>query len=72
MGLRDRMNLPRGPLAGSVLIAAAWVGLSLVFGNFTFLDLVVAGAIVVGGVLRQRTRKPKPDRADHGIYGPPS
>jgi|tagenome__1003787_1003787.scaffolds.fasta_scaffold20858305_2 hypothetical protein len=72
MGLRDRINLPRGPLAGSVLLAAAWLGLSLVFGNFTFVDLIVAAALIGGGVLRQRTRKPKPDDAKRGIYGPPS
>jgi hypothetical protein len=70
--LRDRINLPRGPLAGSILVAAVWVGLSLVFGNFTVIDLVVAAAIIGGGFLRQRTKKPKPDEADRGIYGPPS
>jgi hypothetical protein len=70
--LRDRINLPRGPLAGSVLVAAVWVGLSLVFGNFTVIDLVVAAAIIGGGFLRQRTKKPKADEADRGIYGPPS
>ena len=72
MGLRDRINLPRGPLAGAVVVAAVWVGLSLAFRSFSVLDLVVAAFLVAGGFARQRTRKPKPDRQDHGIYGPPS
>jgi len=70
MDVRDRINLPRGPLAGSILVAAVWVGLSLGFGNFTVLDLVVAAVIVVGGVIRQRAKKPKADKPHDGIYGP--
>jgi len=69
---RDRIILPRGPLAGSILVGAVWVGLSLVFGNFTVLDLVVAAAVIGGGFLRQPTRKPTPEEANRGIYGPPS
>jgi len=70
MDLRDRITLPRGPLAGSILVAAVWVGLSLGFGSFTVLDLVVAAVIVVGGVIRQRAKKPKAGEPHDGIYGP--
>jgi hypothetical protein len=72
MGLRDRINLPRGPLAGAVLVAAVWVGLSLVSGSFTPLDLLVAAVIVVSGAIRQRAKRPKADATSRGIYGPPS
>jgi hypothetical protein len=72
MGLRDRIDLPRGPLAGSILVAVVWVGLSLVFGSLTVLDLVVVAFLVAGGFARQRTKRPKPDPPNRGIYGPPS
>ncbi|HEX5090538.1 MAG TPA: hypothetical protein VFV89_22205 [Nocardioides sp.] len=72
MDLPDRLNLPRGPLAGSILVAVVWVVLNLVSGNFASGDLLIAGVIIGAGAWRGRARKSKPDKADHGIYGPPS
>ena len=63
MPLRDRLNLPRGPLAGSILVAVVWVVLNLVSGNFASGDLLIAGVIIGAGAWRGRARKPKPDKA---------
>jgi hypothetical protein len=73
MALRDRVNVPRGPIAGGLLAAVAWLVLSAVFGSVEPMDLVVAAILVGGGVLRQRTtRKRTGNDRGGGIYGPPS
>jgi hypothetical protein len=72
MDLRDLLALLRGPLVGSILVAVVWVVLNLVSGNFTRGDLLIAAVIIGAGALRGRTGKPKPDKVDRGIYGPPS
>ena len=72
MALRDRVNLPRSPVVGSVLLAVAWVGLSALFSSVGLIDWIVAVGLVVGGVLRQRTSRPRTeDDKRRGIYGPP-